>query len=1034
MPLRTVGAMLGLSEKELQSGRRVELRGVVTFVDPDWNLLTLQDETGGVPIEMTRRTPPLSRGDLLEVSGATAADNQVPMVVSPVLHVTGRSKLPSPLAAPAASLSCGEHLYRLVEIEVRPEQGQLGDNLHTARFVAHLACGDLLIIGRTFRGFAPETLAGRRVRVRGVPFASYAPDGRVDSVRLMFDNETDVDVLEPPAAETPAGTEAHAAAPAIRSARDVKALSREEAEARRPVELEGVVTLVNARHSGLCVQDGSTGLYVFLSKPAAGRIRFGDRVRVLGHTLMGGFAPVVAENSIEVLGRGVLPEPARIPVGDVFHGWEENLWVEIEGVVLGPPEGSAEDLELMSGSRRIAIAFSEAASPGGLAPYLDARIAVRGVYGAFFTAAGVFAGTHILATSTSMLRVLEKAPEKPGERTLASLSHFDLRGVPQHRIRVSGVVTFRDTSGRVYLQDGGDALRIAGAPGLGPQLHSRATAEGFLATGGAEPQLEHVRWIDAHADSPVAPKRALAETLNSGELDARLVAVEGFLESRRTTGGELRLALVTGRERFAASMEAPGSAREFPQLRVGALLRLTGICEIEPGSAESRRASLRLRTADDIAIVRPAPFWDERRAAYAALSVASLLVLALVWVAWLRRGLVKEMALRAGLEEQLLNAQKMESVGRLAGGVAHDFNNYLTVILGYTGLLLEKPSEWSSMSMALTTIREVSEKAAALTRQLLAFSRKQLLQPVPCDLNETLASARQTLLPLIGENIELLTRPAENLDPVNIDPGQFFQVIVNLAVNARDAMPHGGHLTFETTGMTLGPNDVRTREGLAPGRYVLLTVTDTGAGMDEHTRQHIFEPFFTTKEKGRGTGLGLSVVFGIVKQSGGHIEVSSRLGEGASFSIYLPVASSPPTQSARVQDSAPRRDGGGVTVLVVEDREDVRTLVATGLSSYGYDVLTAATADAAIEVLRTSNREVRVLLTDVVMPGRGGRELAADIVRQWPGIRVIFMSGHSEEILRERPGSALADDYLQKPFTAAEAAALVRRALDRKDS
>jgi nitrogen-specific signal transduction histidine kinase len=284
--------------------------------------------------------------------------------------------------------------------------------------------------------------------------------------------------------------------------------------------------------------------------------------------------------------------------------------------------------------------------------------------------------------------------------------------------------------------------------------------------------------------------------------------------------------------------------------------------------------------------------------------------------------------------------------------------------------------------MALTTIREVSEKAAALTRQLLAFSRKQLLQPVPCDLNETLASARQTLLPLIGENIELLTRPAENLDPVNIDPGQFFQVIVNLAVNARDAMPHGGHLTFETTGMTLGPNDVRTREGLAPGRYVLLTVTDTGAGMDEHTRQHIFEPFFTTKEKGRGTGLGLSVVFGIVKQSGGHIEVSSRLGEGASFSIYLPVASSPPTQSARVQDSAPRRDGGGVTVLVVEDREDVRTLVATGLSSYGYDVLTAATADAAIEVLRTSNREVRVLLTDVVMPGRGGRELAADIVRQ----------------------------------------------------
>jgi signal transduction histidine kinase/CheY-like chemotaxis protein len=425
-----------------------------------------------------------------------------------------------------------------------------------------------------------------------------------------------------------------------------------------------------------------------------------------------------------------------------------------------------------------------------------------------------------------------------------------------------------------------------------------------------------------------------------------------------------------------------------------------------------------------------APFWDERRAAYAALAVALLLVLALVWVAWLRRGLVQQIALRASLEEQLVNAQKMESVGRLAGGVAHDFNNYLTVIIGYTALLLDKLPESNPSRMALAAIRDVSQKAAALTRQLLAFSRKQLLQPVPCNLNETLASARQTLLPLIGENIELVTRPAEAPGLVNIDPAQFFQVIVNLAVNARDAMPNGGRLTFETASAVLGADDIKTRDGLAPGQYVSLKVTDTGTGMDEQTRQHIFEPFFTTKEKGRGTGLGLAVAFGIVKQSGGHIEVSSKLGEGTSFCIYLPVAASSANAAPPAEMPGPPQPGGGVTVLVVEDREEVRTLIATGLRSYGYDVLTAASAGEAVDLLKTSRKTVRVLLTDLVMPRRSGRELAADVASRWPGIRVIYMSGHSEEILRESVGSELEHGYLQKPFTAADVAQAVRRALD----
>ena len=539
-PLRTVGAMLRLSGNELQSGRRVELRGIVTFVDADWRLLTVQDQTGGVLVQMTPRTPDVSRGDILEISGATAADNRIPTVVSATVRVAGSSKLPAPQATSAESLACGEHLYRLVEVDLRPAQGELGDTLHTARFVAHLPCRDLSVVGRTFRGYAPASLAGRRIRVRGVPFASYDPDGRIDGVRLMFDSETDVDVLEPPPIAQPsAGPEGNAAAPVMRSALAVKALSRQEADSGRPVELEGVVTLVNSEHSGFCLQQGSTGLYIFLSRPAAGRFRFGDRVRSRGHTLMGGFAPVVREDSVEVLGRGTLPEPVRIPLGDGFHGWEENLWVEIEGVDLGSPEETGDGMELLSGNRRIVVTFSEGATPDQLAPYVNARVAVRGVYGALFTAAGVFSDTRILATSTRMLRVLEKPPDKPEERTIASLLHFDLRGVPQHRFRVSGVVTYGDTSGRLYLQDGADALRVSGSPAGDPPLHSRAIAEGFLSMDRAEPQLDHVHWIDARRDSPVTAEHVLAETLDTGELDARLVAVEGFLESRRTAGGDL---------------------------------------------------------------------------------------------------------------------------------------------------------------------------------------------------------------------------------------------------------------------------------------------------------------------------------------------------------------------------------------------------------------------------------------------------------------------------------------------------------------
>jgi CheY-like chemotaxis protein len=354
----------------------------------------------------------------------------------------------------------------------------------------------------------------------------------------------------------------------------------------------------------------------------------------------------------------------------------------------------------------------------------------------------------------------------------------------------------------------------------------------------------------------------------------------------------------------------------------------------------------------------------------------------------------------------------------------------------------------------LATIHEVSVQAASLTRQLLAFGRRQVLQPVDCNLNELLTQAKQTLLPLIGETVELVVWPAGHLDPVRIDPAQFMEVVVNLAVNARDAMPAGGKLIFETANVELDSQDARHREGLHAGRYVRLTVSDTGAGMDVETRKRIFEPFFTTKLQGRGTGLGLAVVFGIVEQSGGHIEVESEPGKGSTFRVYLPVAESGirpaeaeprmpalPRQEAvlaaksgtRLAQSAPpalslRRPD---TVLVVEDQDGVRALVCAVLKAHGLLVVAAASPAQILEIVERMAEPAQLLLTDLKMPGMSGQALSELVKARWPAIRILYMSGYSEEAALDPTGPAGA--FIQKPFSPAQLAAAVQRMLSETD-
>jgi PAS domain S-box-containing protein len=391
--------------------------------------------------------------------------------------------------------------------------------------------------------------------------------------------------------------------------------------------------------------------------------------------------------------------------------------------------------------------------------------------------------------------------------------------------------------------------------------------------------------------------------------------------------------------------------------------------------------------------------------------------------------MLRDITDRRSLESQLLQAQKMEAVGQLAGGIAHDFNNLLTAIFGSSDLLLGDLSADDRRRADVEDIKKAAERAAALTRQLLAFSRQQVLAPQVLDLNALIADLEKMLQRLIGEDVEFRTVLAPELGAVRADPGQIEQVIMNLAVNARDAMPRGGKLTIETANVDLDEAYTQAHVPVVPGRYAMLAVSDTGVGMDAQVKAHLFEPFFTTKEKGKGTGLGLATVYGIVKQSDGHIWVYSEPGQGTTFKIYLPrvaAAAEPPAP----KPMAPASLRGSETVLVVEDEEAVRKLTRRVLEAHGYAVLAAGDGQEALRLANEHDGPINLLVTDVVMPNMSGRQLAERVVSARRETRVLYLSGYTDDaIIRHGvldPGIA----FLQKPFTPQALARKLREVLD----
>ena len=384
---------------------------------------------------------------------------------------------------------------------------------------------------------------------------------------------------------------------------------------------------------------------------------------------------------------------------------------------------------------------------------------------------------------------------------------------------------------------------------------------------------------------------------------------------------------------------------------------------------------------------------------------------------------------RAALEEQLRQSQKMEAIGRLAGGVAHDFNNLLTIVSGYSELLLERLDQEDPMRPHIEEIKKAGDRAASLTRQLLAFSRKQVMAPQVVDLNRVVAGMNRMLQRLIGEDVELVAICCDDLWRVKADPGQIEQVIMNLAVNARDAMPKGGRLTIETANVELDETYSQRHLAIAPGPYVMLAVSDTGDGMDTATQARVFEPFFTTKEQGKGTGLGLATVYGIVKQSGGYIWLYSEPGEGATFKIYLPRAEGKVPEARKTEERV-QPTMGSETILVVEDDEAVRGFVRGVLQSRGHTLLEAGNSNEALSLLRTHQQPIQLLLTDVVMPQMSGRELAQQLLALQPKMKVLFMSGYTDNAVVQHGALEPGTNFLQKPFSPERLMRKVREILD----
>ncbi len=816
------------------------------------------------------------------------------------------------------------------------------------------------------------------------------------------------------------------------------------------MRLTGVVTHVNKHENDFWMQDAKAGIYVHPTGAAA-QLEQGDLVEVEGTSSEGAFSPCVNASRVQKLGKGELPIPLPFDLSAGESRWMDGQWVQAWVVIRGAyTDHGTTRLEAYTsqGVGTLVVPGEEWAIPAK--ELRDAAVVVRGV------CVPTFKNRMIAGPPNIYLAALPEVPPTPpnapdGPDGPVRLIDLLLRFAPPphaggRRVKIAGVVTAAPVPGMLIVQDSTGAATVwPDVPGTDVPVGSRVEAYGLLRIDGTRVTL--TRAAVKVFGSAAFPEPVPAHPDELAARDSILVKLAARVEKVSAVGNWTAVTLLDGVFRFEAYVPGAPDINGLHCLQIGSRVEVAGVpVDATPDGKPGSGPGLFLRGADAVSVLEPptsppplpnVSWWTTTRVAYLTIGFLAMAIVGGAWL-WALRVRVRQAAgeiqqqyeEKAKLEKQLRQAAKLEAVGRLAGGIAHDFNNLLTVINGCAEMLGDEAKGAGGRVIELTDdIRRAGERAAALTGQLLTFSRKREVRISAVNINEVVTDTARLLARVIGEDIRIETSLAASLPPVQAEPGLLHQVIMNLAVNARDAMPQGGTLTLGTAfiidvGDTLGGSSVPL--GSAPRKYVRLVVSDTGVGMSEEVKARVFEPFFTTKEIGKGTGLGLATVYGIIQSLSGKIRVDSAVGRGTTFQIDLRVHGDPisdaditlppatPLPASRVQ---PAMRLNGTTVLVVEDNEMVRDLLVSGLTTDGATVLSADRPEQALRVLAEYPNGVDVLVTDVVMPGMNGRDLAERVRAAQPRVRVLFMSGYTaDEVLRQ---GVLEDqvEFLQKPFT-----------------
>ncbi|MCS7089850.1 MAG: ATP-binding protein [Verrucomicrobiota bacterium] len=937
-----------LTPEQAATRRAVSVEAVVTYHDPNWRVLFIQQGDSGIFVNCGSPPDRLEPGDRVRVEGVTGPGGYAPIIDQARVTRLGQGGLPEPVRPSETRLFSGLLDSTWAELQARIQTvKRMGPNLELT--LATRRGSIQAWLPDWSNEPAPENWVGLEVRARGVVGSRFNALRQLTGVTLHVPKRTYLEFLEP-VPEDPWDRP-------VMSIRQLLTASSGRGYAAR-ARIQGVVTYAST-NGWIAIQDHTAGLWLELPSE---KLHPGQKVELLGFPAAGSHGPTLEHPAARITGTDALPAPVRAAPEALLSGELEAQRVTVEGTLIENHTGLSRPYFLLDDSGTLIHVYLPADSPlSGLTSWKPgSRLAATGVVRTQRDESGRGRAVRIMVNSPREMQMLA-APPWLTKRHLALI--------------------------------GGAAAVVAVlALAWGCMLRHKVQTQ----TRAIQEQLRREQELKKRYEDLFENAGDLILILDT---EGRIIAVNRAAEK---AFGEPRTALA-GRllSDFLHTDDRPRFEEALQRLRAG-----------RSGSP----FEVRLKSQDGKERV-----WE--------LNLQSLQCNG-------SKGgfecIARDQSERRQLESQMRQMQRLESVGQLAAGVAHDYNNIMTVILGHTGMLLQEGNLAPAIQESLHEIQRAATRAADLTRQLLAFSRKQVMKARPINLNEVVTDMSKMLRRLLGEHIELQCQLDPALSLIQADVAMIEQVIVNLAVNARDAMPHGGKLTIRTERTEVSPEHLKRSAEAAPGRHVCLAVSDTGTGMDAETLQHIFEPFFTTKPFGKGSGLGLSTVYGIVKQHNGWIEVESQPGRGSTFRVFFP-ATGDAAKPVKASKHSPVL-GGHETILAVEDEPALRSMLVNGLRRLGYQVLAASNGIEALQLWQTHRNQIDLLITDMVMPGGlNGKELADRLRAEQPDLKVIFSSGYSPELF-DQGVNHLPGAFLPKPFTPAKLAATVRTCLDGKQT